>query len=68
MRIFDGKDKDIGTRIHHSPQGPSFGYFELSLKGEPMNRPGTGECSTLAYYNIPEDSKGNSVLTGEGAG
>ena len=56
---------------HSSFRGPFFDdALGLGL-GDIMNRPNNGFCYTknfdAAWYNIPEDERGNSVLTGQGS-
>lgn len=53
--------------------GPYFGNNSLTLQNhEVMNAESNGRCRTngqgFDYFNIPNDSEGNSILTGEGNG
>ncbi len=51
--------------------GPDFGYCSLCVwTSSKMNSTSNSYCYTLGYkndewYNVPTDSEGNSILTGE---
>ena len=55
---------------HHHVCGPNFGGGALRLFKDPMDLEGAGgsyvSISGEGSYQIPADSDGNSVLTGEG--
>ena len=71
------KPSDPRMAVRHSIEyGPTFGYCSLALWDDPMNDENSGWCFTNGSghswgrdnYNIPNDSEGNSVLTGDGSG
>ena len=68
------KPLDPNKAVYHSLFcGPCFGGFSLNLWEEPFDKEFGGGCITEGkgfdnHYDIPCDSEGNSILTGEGSG
>ena len=64
------KPNDYSKAVYHwSTYGPNFGAEDLGFCTTPMNAPDAGRCyisSSFCYHNLPCDSEGNHVLTGDG--
>ena len=60
---------DENSVYHAKSNGPSFGLEELDFAEEPMNGLKNGLCCANedGEYQIPQDSQGNSALTGQGS-
>lgn len=76
-RVFRPENPKQAVTSISEDVGPAFGFsafgkYALSLGGEAMNQEDSGICRTNNVsnvgFNIPTDSDGNNVLTGDGAG